>query len=388
MSIGAHIGILGWNPSGRPDLGFEIPLSATALFVAGCGAADVLAIEGYVGGGPELTLQAPQTPTLKELGIHLEGGVRVILLTWTYDSGWLDYTWYLLGGDSAVKLAFQRTLVEQLNKPEAGQFKLMSRDYLSASTPYCVFLTPKPGLLRWGDPVISKIPLTLQTNIFPYSDSALAVSGTNRILLLITDNTNRAPENRTEVVWSKWNGSAWVNPTSVWNDATADFSPTVQLFPNGSALAVWANEKAVLANGAPLDAALAGLEIAAARFEPASGVWTAANLTGNDYLDRSPQLAAATNGKALLAWIENPNNSVLGATNALNTIQSRLWNGSSWQDVGIVSANAGMLLWSTVAYDGTNGVFLAAIDPDDDQSTTGDQELWGATSVRLNLNQH
>jgi len=81
----------------------------------------------------------------------------------------------------------------------------------------------------------------------------------------------------------------------------------------------------------------------------------------------------------LLTWIQNTNNSLIGATNALNVVQTRLWDGANWQTAGTIGPDPGMLLWSTVAYDGTNGVFLAAIDPDDDQSTTGDQELWSAT---------
>jgi hypothetical protein len=48
-------------------------------------------------------------------------------------------------------------------------------------------------------------------------------------------------------------------------------------------------------------------------------------------------------------------------------------------DAGDIAAGVPMLLWSSVAFDGTNGVFLAAVDGDDDQSTMDDQELWGAT---------
>ncbi len=198
------------------------------------------------------------------------------------------------------------------------------------------------------------------------------------MLLFITDNPNRAPENRTEVLWSKWDGSTWVNPISIWNDATADFLPRAELFSNGSALAVWQNVHAVLTNGAGLDAALAGLEIAAARFNPATGVWTAGNLTDNAHPDHSPQLAAGSNGRALLTRVSNPANEVSGAADAPNTIQARLWDGTAWLEAGPVATNVGMLLWSAVAFDGTHGVFLATLDPDDDQSTIADQELWGA----------
>ncbi len=336
-------------------------------------------VELWGKGGPFWTVEFwPWPPSgFTEIGLTLEIGLREkIRGLFEFEQTIFTYEWPRQPG--ALE-AWYAAALRQLNEPDPSQWKLVSRDYLSASTPYSVFLKKEPVFLRWGDPVVAQMPLVLQTNVFPYSEPSLSVSGTNRLLLLVADNTNRAPENRTEVIWSKWNGSTWVNPTSVWNDATADFSPTVKLLPNGSALAVWENEKIILTNGATLDAALMGLEIATARFEPINQLWVAANLTSNEYVDRSPQLAAATNGKALLTWIQNTNNSLFGRTNALNVVQARVWDGASWQSAGTIGPDPGMLLWSTVAYDGTNGVFLATIDPDDDQSTIGDQELWGAT---------
>ncbi|MDW8307971.1 MAG: hypothetical protein RMK20_01205 [Verrucomicrobiales bacterium] len=133
----------------------------------------------------------------------------------------------------------------------------------------------------------------------------------------------------------------------------------------------------MLTNGAPLDVALA-VGNCAARFNPVTRQWSAVNLTTNGFLDRSPALSAATNGTALVVWIQNTNNSVLGASNAPNTIRSLFWNGSAWQNAGVVATNVGMVLWSTLAFNGMGGLFLATIDADSDQSTTGDQELWGA----------
>jgi hypothetical protein len=199
------------------------------------------------------------------------------------------------------------------------------------------------------------------------------------MLVWVWDNPVRSDENRTELIWSQWNGTSWSNPTSIWEDATADFHPTVKLFPDGSALAAWENEQTVLASGASLTDAVAGLEIGVASYNPVAGVWTPTNLTQNAYLDRSAQLAAAPNGQALLTWISNAGNSLLGATSTPNVVNSRIWNGSSWQDPGPITANAGMLLWSTVAFNGSDGVFLAVIDGDDDQFTLTDEQLYGAT---------
>jgi Concanavalin A-like lectin/glucanases superfamily/CARDB/Bacterial TSP3 repeat len=374
-------GISGWDTSGKPILNGQWDFSAQVTGVAGCGASGIAAIEGYLGGGPTWTVQYPQQPALKELGVELNGGVRVVLLFYTWDAGLLHYEWWFVQDTNKTALArYSAALAHALNAPKSSDFKLMSRDYAKASTPYSILLsgnTVRPKL--WGDPVISRIPLTLQTNIFPYSEPALGVSGSNRLLLLVTDNPARSDENRTELVWSKWNGTTWVNPTSVWNDATADFAPSVKVFPDGRALAVWLNERAVLTNGATLDAALAGLEIAVGWFNPASNAWSCSNLTDNLTLDQGPKLDAAANGRALLTWISNPSNSPLGSVSAPNTICSRLWDGAAWQNPGDIATNAGMLLWHTVAFDGINGAMLAALDLDDDQSTTTNQELYGAT---------
>jgi Concanavalin A-like lectin/glucanases superfamily/CARDB/Bacterial TSP3 repeat len=378
--LGVECEFLGFQPNGSPQLNGVVPFEGTATFIVGCGVAYVAAVEGSIGGGPSIKLQFPQQPTLRQLGLHMEGGVKVIFLIFQADLIRSEYDWWLvkepdLVAPKGVSQGQQANVAAMLNHPKGSQFSLMPRDYRKHSTPYSLFLGAQK---LWGDSVIPGIPLLLQTNIFPYSEPALGVSGTNRLLLFVTDNPGRSDENRTELLWSRWNGSAWINPTSVWNDATADFAPAVKVFPDGRALAVWQNERAELTNGATLDQALAGLEIAVGSFNPASNVWSCSNLTDNLTLDQGPKLDAAANGKALLTWISNPSNSALGSVSAPNTICSRVWDGSGWRNPGDVTTNVGMLLWHTVAFDGTNGVMLAALDLDDDQSSITNQELYGA----------
>jgi hypothetical protein len=134
-----------------------------------------------------------------------------------------------------------------------------------------------------------------------------------------------------------------------------------------------------LPSGAKLDDALAGLEIAVGWFDPVLSTWACSNLTDNATLDQGPKVAGAANGKALVTWVSNPANNPLGSATEPSIIRSRFWDGAAWQDPGDVAANVGMLLWHTVAFDGANGVMLAALDADDDQSTLANQELYGAT---------
>lgn len=213
------------------------------------------------------------------------------------------------------------------------------------------------------------------THIF--SEPSISIVGTNQFLVWISDDSSRSDENRTDLVWSKWDGTAWESATSIWNEGTADFAPALAAFTNGSALVVWQNENASLTNGANLDDALAGLEIGSSFYDSSAGAWVSTNLTDNQYIDRSPQLAAAANGAALLTWISNPSNDVNGSILNFNRILYRRWNGAAWGVEESISTNARMLLWHTLAFNGTNGVLVAALDGDDDQGTIEDQELYG-----------
>lgn len=375
-------GIAGWDAQNDPLLNGEWDFSAQVIGVVGCGASGILAVEGYLGGGPIWTVQYPQQPTLERLGVELNGGIRVVALVWEWNAGLLHYEWWLVGGAQGQGMRLLTTsLAQQVNRPNASQFRLVPRNYLKTSYAVTGSATTRQPLAldEGGVGILSATLDVLQANVYPYSEPALAVCGSNRLMVWIWDDPARSDENRTTHVWCKWTGLGWTNPTSVWDEGTADFSPSLAIFPDGKALTAWQNERASLTNGATLTEALSGLEVAVSIYAPATDTWTSTNLTDNGFIDRNPQLAGATNGTALLTWISNPSNDMNGTATNLNTVASRRWTGSEWVDAVNITTNARMLLWSTVAWSGSNGVFLAAIDGDDDQSTLEDQELFGAT---------
>lgn len=361
------------------ELNGEFPGEFSLKPTTGVGLNEVVCLNLFASGGPYWTFQWPHPAGLKELGVKLSGGVEWVV--WGKPSvRSLERSWKFIGPDNMGAGSASAGILD-LRPPPLSTFTRRSRDFLNA--PYSA-LAAGAGARSRAKPNDRPLPRaltedTIQSNVFPYSEPSLAVCGTNRMLLWIWDDPARSTENGTELVWSKWNGTSWSKPASVWNDATADFTPTARLFADGSVLAVWQNERAVLPDGADLSDMAQGMEIAAASFDPVSDAWTATNLTANLCLDRSPHLATAGNGKALLTWISNPGNDLLGSTNASNIIRSRLWTGGTWLDVGDIATNVPMLFWSTVAFDGTNGVFLAAVDGDGDESTAEDQEIYGAT---------
>ena len=372
-----------WQLSGT------FPGDAYFKLVIGIGISDVIDVEGY--GEMELfwTFQAPAKPFVYNLGLNFIEGVSVQFLWWTYD--WSNTnTWYFINNDTASSIDINRTLASCLRAPEQqalkrlpkpAEFKANSRDYLDhASAGRARKALVRNRSTRRAD-VASSNSGVVNENVYPAAQPQLGVGGTNPVLLVwITDpGLVRSSENRTELVWQRMGINGWSTPQPVWDTGTADHAPVIGVFSNGTALAAWEKIARFQPAGATMEQIMAADAIAAAQFNPATGQWIATNLTDGTYYNHSPKLAVAANGTALLTWIGNGSNDMYGSASLPNTIFASRWNGAAWDATRVIATNVPMLLYSTVAYDGSNGVWIATLDGDDNLNTITDEELYGAT---------
>jgi len=364
--------------SSTNDLDPQFMLSSDALpkltGVLGCGASDVLAVEGQVGFLVKFDLKGPP-PICNKLGIGGKVLVQLVFFCFTLPLEIYSDTYWIIGGDKTtthVNLfqAQRDLLVKNINRVTPANFSLVSRAYLKDAQ--LLKSVAHRTALRSG-----ALEQILQYNGYPYSQPALAAHPTS-LVLYIRDNAGRTDENRTELVAVQKDGT-WPPPAPVWNDGTADFAPQLGVAPNGAAIALWNNVNTLLTNGAGLGTLFAHMEIAGAVRLPGTTNWLAANITSNTWLDYSPQLSVASNATALATWISNISNSPNGSATEPNIIQYARWNGTQWSAPGNIATNVPMLLWSTVAYNGSTGVFIAAIDEDNDQATISNQQLYAAT---------
>lgn len=343
---------------------------------------DAFVFEVYGAGSANWKLQVTQPSGLTELGGGLKVGVRIkikAISNFEFDIKFFDYNWPDRTGAMPSALFDLPNLKKSL---DVAEFKLISRKYQSSA--FSEFGQPVRLLSLQSEvlpaPLSQNVNATLlQGNVYPYSEPSVCVNGSDRMLLWISDDPVRSDVNRTKLVCSKWVGSNWAEPTSVWDEGTADYSPVVAALPTGKAMAAWQNEQSSLTNGASLQEALGGMEIAVAKYDPVSGSWEGTNLTSNLILDHSPRLVTATNGTALVSWISNASNSPCGSITSLNVIMACRWNGTSWGMPAVIADGTRMVLGSTLSYNGSNALFVATVDGDDDSATSGDQELYGAT---------
>ncbi len=373
------------SPDAEPGADFRFSSQAfpKIQIVVGLGASRLLAFEAYGGLYGLLDVRGGPPVVCEKLGIKGKIGGRGVVLGWgtsEYDI-WSGTYWIYPEGLNTQGMISPfsletRSALLSLTTLDTRSFQPLSRDYLSRRGSRLLALTPERPAVRILA-ATGGTETTLVTDGYPYPEPAVVAAGVTNHVLYVRDNEGRLVENRTELVDVFSAGGGWSAAASVWDDGTGDFAPQVAALSNGTLLAVWANGRAALTNGASLDDALAGLEIAVGERNPATGVWTCRNLTANAYLDHSPMLSAAPDGSAMAAWLRNRDLNPTGTPVEPNEILFSRRVVGVWSAEVSVATNLGTVTYCDLAYNGTQAALVFALDEDGDLSTQGDQELYG-----------
>ena len=380
VSIGVRVKDLGdgqdWTPQFEAEATFP-----DIKGILGCGVGSVLALEGSVGVKGKFAVQSPPMVWTK-LGVEGEIGAKIVVIGFaTAPIDIWSGSYWIIGGTNPQGMVSPFALAPEaaalsLTALDTRSFRPLSRGYLDRRGAGTLALTPERPAARILA-LTGGTETTLVTDGYPYPEPAVVADGTTNHVLYVRDNETRLAENRTELVDVHDGGEGWSAAAPVWDDGTGDFAPQAAALPDGTLLAVWANERAALTNGAALDEALAGLEIAAGERDPATGVWTCRNLTANGYLDHSPALSAAADGSAMVAWIRNRDGNPTGTPDEPNRMLFSRRAGGVWSEEDYVAVNLGTITYLDLAYNGTQAALVFAMDGDGDLATREDQELYG-----------
>ncbi|MBN2508198.1 MAG: hypothetical protein JXQ71_16055, partial [Verrucomicrobia bacterium] len=344
----------------------------------GVGVDEVLAIEGWIGGGLDLDLQcrlelSPEPEF--DVSLYLNGGATVYFLLWTWENEFLYWEW---PEDKALRSRLFSPLAAFSTQP-----KLLSRDYLNQTGSARFFSSPAkvtPAGLATTPASLVPQSSPLQTSVFPYSEPDCASAGTNFHLVWLSDDPARSAMNRTRLEFSHFNGTEWSEPVPVADDGTADFHPQILTFSDGSAVCAWENQRAALPDTATLDDMKAGLEIAVAWYDATANEWGSTqsqmNRSTNSWLDRSPKLAGRSRDNVLLVWTANPSNHITGTATEPNELLASTWNGTTWSTPEVFITLTFPLVKYDLAYDGTNGHVVMTLDTSNTHTNVGARELF------------
>jgi len=372
------------SPDAEPGADFRFSSDAfpKIQIVVGLGASGLLAFEAYGGVYGLLDVRGGPPVVCEKLGLRGKIGGRGVVLGW----GSSEYniwsgTYWIIGGTNPQGMVSPFALAPEaaalsLTALDTRAFRPITRDYLKNRGILALAAQPAARILAATGGTETK----LVTDGYPYPEPAVVAAGATNHVLYVRDNETRLlAENRTELVDVFNGGEGWSAAAPVWDDGTGDFAPQAAALPDGTLLAVWANGRAVLPEGAALDDALAGLEIAVGERDPLTGVWTCRNLTANSWLDHSPALSAAADGSSMVVWLRNRNQNPTGTPDEPNRILFSRRVGGAWSEEDYVAVNLGTITYLDLAYDGAQAALVFAMDLDGDLATREDQELYGCT---------
>ncbi|MBU0640928.1 MAG: carboxypeptidase regulatory-like domain-containing protein [Planctomycetes bacterium] len=364
LDLTATVGVYGWTTEGPVWLG-EFAFEPLMKGIVGAGLADWACVEGYAGGGLHVGAQFLPEFEWANPYIIIVVGVQATLGPFTIGPFELKHCWpeacddKLLGLDELVR---------------GGGWVLLPRDYLK----YREFGARErgPTLLRDG----YEAPVPGQVAVYPYSTPDVAAVTDGVLAAWVADNTRRDLINRTEVQFAVHDEGGWSEAAAVASDGTADLNPRLVSLPDGDAVCIWQGANAVLSDTDPMEVFLSHLEISVATYDADTGTWSApTRLTDDEYMDRSPNIAAVAAEDMLAVWVSNTANDMWGTIDLPNDILWSAYDGVEWTAPAMLASGFGTILDMALAYDGTGGTLVFCTDADDDLDTSEDQELWAAT---------
>ncbi|MHC4676348.1 MAG: SBBP repeat-containing protein, partial [Planctomycetota bacterium] len=286
LELGLSSSLEGWVGAG-PEFSSLFYFEPLAKGILGAGVSDVACVEGYVGGGFHSEILLIPDVKWGDTYIILVGGVEVIIGPFSTEVG-LEYDWWLNPG-------LHKTIT-------TSGFEVLPRDYLDSDAPL----------------ILEDNEDTIDCNVFPYSVPEVVPTESGMLAVWIEDDIGRNANDRTELRYATYDGIDWTLPDAVADDGTADLNPQLISLGSGRAACIWQDANGTLADCDNLQALNEQMEIAVWIYDDTIQQWTNTVpvpnkcLTNDNYLDRSPKLAAAGGSEMIAVWVCNENNDMWG----------------------------------------------------------------------------
>ena len=337
---------------------------------AGCGINNELCVKGSLSGASimEARLVDSEWDPSFQWGLQFSGALTATafifeteLLSVTSDMVWIKRP-------SGLRLA----MMKGGGPGDDIEWRLQPRDYQKTPTRGGVFAlgSSEDGVVENGG--------------YPQYAPAMASGTAGDALAYLRDKAGRSSANRTELVLRTGAENDWGAAETVWDDGTADFSPSIAALPDGSIAATWVNIARSIPDGeASLNTFCAASEIAVGIRDAATRTWTCRNLTADTAFDHAPVVRSGTNGTAMVVWARNPSGNFVGSASEPTDIMWSIYANGSWSEPAAVVAGVGLMNGFDLAFDGDKALIAYSRDadgdantPDGDANPMGDWEIF------------
>ena len=219
----------------------------------------------------------------------------------------------------------------------------------------------------------------LASKVYPQTDVQLCEVEGGALAVYVADDPSRAAGDRSRLVWTRYDeaSDSWSEPRPVWDDGTADFTPSLAPDGRGGAHVAWSNARGAIADGATLADVARRLDVAYAAFDARTGAFGPGEfVTDSDAsLEASPEVTDAGGGPAI-AWRTNRVDDVLGMGGGHEVTLAARSDGA-WSRRVVARCDGCVTGLSAGALDGRPTVAWA-LDEDGSAATTGDSRVYAS----------
>ena len=219
----------------------------------------------------------------------------------------------------------------------------------------------------------------LASKVYPQTDVQLCEVEGGALAVYVADDPSRASGDRSRLVWTRYDeaSDSWSEPRPVWDDGTADFTPSLAPDGRGGAHVAWSNARGAIADDATLADVARRLDVAYAAFDARTGAFGPGEfVTDSDAsLEASPEVTDVGDVPAI-AWRTNRVDDVLGMEGGHEVLLATR-SGGAWSRRVVARCDGCVTGLAAGALDGRPTVAWAT-DEDGATATTGDSRVYAS----------
>lgn len=252
---------------------------------------------------------------------------------------------------------------------------------LSISQNDLQFIKPIENIETTNDRSVANSDV-FKENLQIYAEPSIINLGDGKMFMVyIDDSIERTDENRFILMYSIYDGTTWNVPQPIFDDGTADFEPVICADGNGGAHIVWQNANSVFGTDITLDQMSANTELYYTHWNGSAFVDTTAITSNNNIYEMSQRIASDGN-KISVIWQENSSNSSFVVAGDNSIYRKQCIDGVWQQTESLVSGLSIINSMDTSYIDGENSVIYSA-KTNKDSSAIDAFELFRVTNNEI-----
>lgn len=252
---------------------------------------------------------------------------------------------------------------------------------LSISQNDLQFIKPIENIETTNDRSVANSDV-FKENLQIYAEPSIINLGNGKMFMVyIDDSIERTDENRFILMYSIYDGTTWNVPQPIFDDGTADFEPVICADGNGGAHIVWQNANSVFGTDITLDQMSANTELYYTHWNGSAFVDTTAITSNNNIYEMSQKIASDGN-KISVIWQENSSNSSFVVAGDNSIYRKQCIDGVWQQTESLVSGLSIINSMDTSYIDGENSVIYSA-KTNKDSSAIDAFELFRVTNNEI-----